>query len=295
MICVASQDSVQSWCCLGQRIRNSGATLCIAQTQCSFCLSLPQAEIILTWNDFKAEMDSVLSDTLRSSEQERLKAAFWSCAEGPKALQYRTKVGEHQQSGCVWVFSPHQPERCENNPDRCCLNSQRINRHKTVIGSLLCKIRGWTHSRSLEEAHSFTAASSQCEAAVPLEGCNPAACFWPVLSFPLDIFKSYFYMLTPVKEWVQVKCCPLLPGCSWPGSDPQASREQQHRHQQWDKEGGGQSARDSGTSAFNTSTGLCCFKMTVKLWKNFQCLQWRIIITKKITQSPNLFFFKNFF
>lgn len=218
-------------------------------------------------------------------------------------LCWRTKGFAVQNKGggtsavrmCSGIQSPSTRKMCENNPDRCCLNSQRINRHKIVIGSLLCKIRGWTRSRSLEEAHSFTAAPSQCEAAVPLEGCNPAACFWPVLSFPLDIFKSYFYTLTPVKEWVQVKCCPLLPGCSWPGSDPQASREQQHRHQQWDKEGGGQSARDSGTSAFNSSTGLCCFKMTVKLWKNFQCLQWRIIITKKITQSSNLFFFKNFF
>lgn len=44
---------------------------------------------------------------------------FWSCAEGPKALQYRTKVEEHQQSGYAWVFSPHQPEGCVRTTQIC--------------------------------------------------------------------------------------------------------------------------------------------------------------------------------
>jgi len=51
----------------------------------------------------------------------------------------------------------------------------------------------------------------------------------------------------------------------------------------------------NGTSAFSSSAGLCWFKMTVKLWKNFQCLQCRIIMTKEITQSSNLFFLQKIF
>lgn len=34
-----------------------------AQTECPYCLSFPEAEVILSWNDLKAEICSVLSDT----------------------------------------------------------------------------------------------------------------------------------------------------------------------------------------------------------------------------------------
>lgn len=104
--------SVQSWCCLGQRITNNAATLYIAQTQCSFCLSLSQSKIILSGMVSKQKRTVcflILSIPLSRRES---KLIFWSCAERPKALQFRTKVGEHQESGYVWVFSPHQPERC---------------------------------------------------------------------------------------------------------------------------------------------------------------------------------------
>lgn len=167
------------------------------------------------------------------------------------------------------------------------------------MSPLLCKIGVQVHSRPLGvhktrsllyKGHSFTAASSQHEPALLLKWYGYDLCFCLVPCIPLDIFKSYLYMLDAVRELVQVKCCSLLPGCSWPGSDPHTSGEQQQRHQQWDKEGGGQSARGNGTSAFSSSTGLCWFKMTVKLWKNFQCLQCWVIVTEEITQSSNLFF-----
>lgn len=134
-------------------------------------------------------------------------------------------------------------------------------------------------------------------ASTPIErvGYDPTACFCPIPSFPLDVFKSYLYMLTPGRELVQVKCCSLLPVCSGPASDPQAHREQQHRHQQWDKEGGRQSATGKGTSVFSSSTDLCWFKMAVKLWKTFHCLQCRIIMAKEIRQSSNFFFHQKLF
>lgn len=72
-------------------------------------------------------------------------------------------------------------------------------------------------------------------------------------------------------------------------SGPRASREQQHRDQQWDKEGGGQSLRGNETFAFSSSAGLCWFKMTVKLWKNLKYRQCWIIVMKEIMHSSILF------
>lgn len=146
---------------------------------------------------------------------------------------------------CSGIPSPSTRKMCENKPDICCLNSQRINCHKTVINFLLCKIRGCTHSRSLEEAHRFTAASSQCEAALPLKGCNPAACLWPICLF-LWIHLSLIFTCWPQsKHWFKlnaVPCFQLL--LTWVRSSSQAAAMGQGRCQ---------SARDSGTSAFNSA------------------------------------------
>lgn len=56
-----------------------------------------------------------------------------------------------------------------------------------------------------------------------------------------------------------------------------------------------QGAEGHVPSAAAAALFLCWFKITMKLWKNFQCLQCRIITSKEITQSPNPFLLQKFF